>query len=460
MKIRTKEQARLMEIQQLFPELTKKEKEYARIHGHFKDMAIESRGTMVCSKCASAWQPKDADKLNKVVCPHCHKELEVEHHKAVLKETGYLVISQQVDDYQAFRFFLVHKRTQAKRIDMRFDEVGTMFVDMNGKQTSFERNRFSMGAYCSDSWSSNPEVMLKKNPYLNKVYADALITKSIHPILKRNGWDGKLFHRDAVDVPTLLLSDPEFETIWKIGQKGICMWCVFGTGSYAWHQTHLESHEIKRVVKLANRHGRIFATRHEWLDEMDYVRDLKELGKDIGNPAILFPANFQEEKMRINDKVMERRERIRQEREVQQKMEAAERERKQKEWIKTYQRRFKDMTIIKDGYVITPLLTKGDFEDEYKALHHCIRTYYGKINALLVSISFENQKTETAEINLEKYEIIQCRGLQNHPSEHHNDIMRLLQNNIKIFKAYNERKFVKKSKKTTNLPAVIYRMAI
>lgn len=127
------------------------------------------------------------------------------------------------------------------------------------------------------------------------------------------------------------------------------------------------------------------------------------------------------------------------------------------------------MCITKDGFTIKALLTRDDFEEEWKAMHHCIRTYYGKIDTLLVSICVGEQKTETAEIDLKTYEIKQCRGANNHPSEHHERIVELLTSQKRIFKAYNERKFVKKSEKkaetpvanvTPNLPAVIYKIAV
>ena len=200
---------------------------------------------------------------------------------------------------------------------------------------------------------------------------------------------------------------------------------------------------------------------------LDYASDLKYLGRDFGNPTVLFPENFQEEKMRINNIRHERERAIAREAAARRAIEEAERDKKKKEWVRTYQRRFKDMCINSDGFTIKALLTREDFDEEWKALHHCIKTYYGKLDTLLVSISVGEKKTETAEIDLKSYEIRQCRGANNQPSEYHERIVQLLNSQVKIFKAYNERKFVKKSKvetpavqTTPNLPAVIYRMAV
>ena len=237
---------------------------------------------------------------------------------------------------------------------------------------------------------------------------------------------------------------------------------------WGWYRYNITEEERKRVIRLCNRYGKIYKTSDEWNDLMDYVDDLKFLNRDFGNPKILFPENFQEEKMRINNKRHEKERIIAREAAAKRALEEAEREKKKKEWIRVYQRKFKDMCINSDGFTIKALLTRDDFEDEWKALHHCIRTYYGKLDTLLLSISVGEKKTETAEINLNDYKVVQCRGANNQPSAQHDQIVQLLAAQMKVFKAYNERKFVKKQSAekveaativTPNLPAVIYKMA-
>lgn len=462
MKPKTKEQKRLLEIMQLFPEPTKKQMEYAKKHC-FIDSAIESRGRVVCTHCGHSWRPKDADKLKGVACPHCGHVSTVQHNKAAYKETKYFVISRKVDNYQSFQFFQIRKHAKKGSINHWSEEVGTMFLDMNGKQTFFSRNRFAM-SWIIDAWSWDSEIELRNSNVLDRLGVGALLVTSIHPILKRNGWNGKLFHHDCTHTPRFLLTNPQFESLWKIGQYGICESIM----RWGWSMHDITDEERDRIVKLCNRHGKIFKTREEWSDLLDYVRDLKYLKRDFGNPTILFPENFQEEKMRINNKVEEKKEIERREERIRYEMEQAEKEKKKKEWIRTYQRRFKDMCITSNGFTIKALLTREDFNAEFKALHHCIRSYYGKIDTLLVSISVNEKKTETAEINLKDYSICQCRGANNQPSAQHDQIVQLLTAQMKVFKAYNERKFVKKTKEkkaetpvttTPNLPAVIYKIA-
>ena len=463
MKPKTKEQKKLLEVMQLFPEPTEKQIEYAKKHC-FNDLMIESRGRVVCTHCGHSWKPKDAGKLEAISCPHCGHIAKIQHNKAAYKENEYFVISRKVGEYQAFQFFLMKKYAKANTLHHWHGEVGTMFIDMSGNRTFFSLSRFAM-SWIMDAWSFDSEIELRKSDVLDRLGVGAIITTSIHPTLKRNGWNGKLFHNDCTHTPRHLLTDPQFESLWKIGQYGICE----AKMRWGWYRSDgVTEDERNRIIRLCNRYGKIYKTSEEWGDLMDYVSDLKFLNRDFGNPKILFPENFQEEKMRINNKRHEKERAIAREAAARRAIEEAERDKKKKEWVRTYQRRFKDMCINSDGFTIKALLTRDDFDEEWKAMNHCIRSYYGKIDTLLISISVGDKKTETAEIDLKNYEVKQCRGANNQPSAHHDQIIQLLAAQMKVFRAYNERKFVKKSKTekvdtpattTPNLPAVIYKMA-
>lgn len=454
MKPRTKEQKYLLEVMQKFPSLTERQIKYAQSHA-FINGIVESRGRMVCGNCAHTWKPKNAAELGSAVCPHCKKKYDVRHHSAVYKEVEYFVVSKCVGDYQAFQFFQFRKKVKANKIEHWMGEVGTMFLDMTGHRTFFSRSRFPMCCY-ADAWSWDSDIELRRSDVLDKLGAGALWTKSVHPILKRNGWNGKLFQNDATHTPRYLLTNREFESLWKIGHKGIC------EAIMRWRYFDVRKEIQERVIRLSNRHGVVYKTMYEWNDRLDYVKDLIYLHRDWSNPTILFPADFQAEKMRINDLAEARRRQEQREREERAKMDEIERDKKKKEWIALYEMRFKNMCITKGALSIRPLITYEDFEKEHEVMHHCIRTYYGKLDTLLVSISFNEEKTETAEIDLKKYEVVQCRGVCNQPSELHKPIVKLLEDSMKIIKAYNERKFEKKTATivTPNLPAVIYRMAI
>lgn len=450
MKPRTNEQKRMLEIVQTLPELTEKQIEYYKANC-FDSTIIESRGRCVCSDCGHAWKPKDANKLNRATCPHCGHVGEVEHNKASDKQTRYFVISRAIDGYQVLRYIQVRRRSEARKVYHWHKEVGSLFIDSEGKMTEFTLSRFTMSWYI-DAWSFDSEIELrgKQCTTLYGIQPDAMITLSIMPTLKRNGYDGKLFYGHAARLMELLLVNPTIESLWKIGHKGV----VFeGCRSYS----SPFNDERLRILKLATRHKFIFNTPELWTDFKDFIGDLRYLKKDIFNPSIIFPENFEEahrtwheRAMRKREKEQERRERERRIAEHNRRFEEAQKEQEKDGWIEHYVSHFSSMDFERNGYRFKPLLTAEDFQAEADHMNHCIRSYYGKKNTLLLSISFNGEKFETAEIDLKHGEVIQCRGRNNHSSEHHDTIVFMLKQYMRIFKAYNEGKFLKYAKNKIN----------
>ena len=70
--------------------------------------------------------------------------------------------------------------------------------------------------------------------------------------------------------------------------------------------------------------------------------------------------------------------------------------------------------------------------DEAEQMKHCVfsNEYFKKKASLILSASVDGVKTETIEVSLETMEIVQCRGLFNQNSEYHDEILRVMNNNI------------------------------
>ena len=445
MKPKTKEHSHMLEIVQKLPELTEKQIEYYKAHC-FDTVIMENRGRCVCSDCGHAWKPKDADKLTKFTCPHCGHSGTVEHNNASEKQIRYFIISRAIEGYQVLRYIQVRRRSEARKVYHWHKDVGAILIDSNGNMTEFTLSRFAMSRY-RDAWCFDSEIELKskRSTVLYDTKPDAMITQSIIPTLKRNGYDGKLFYNHAARLIELLLVNPTVESWWKIGHKGVVFECI---GSY----TFLSDKKV-RLIKLATRHGKIFDAPESWTDFNDFIRDLEYLKKDIYNPSIVFPNNFDESHLvwheraeRKRQKERERWERERRIAENNRRFEEAQRDVEKKEWIEHYTTHFSPMDFERSGYRFKPLITPEEFQAEADSMNHCIRSYYGKVNTLLLSVSSNGEKLETAEINLENGEVIQCRGRHNKPSEHHDTIVFMLKQYMRIFKAYNEGKFLKYAK--------------
>lgn len=444
MRPRNKEQQLLLEIVQTLPELTDKQIEYYKAKC-FDTEIIESRGRLVCSDCGHAWKHKEASNMDKAKCPHCGHRANVTHNKAVDKQVRYFVIASAVKNYQILRYIQVRRRSEANKVYHWHKDVGSIVFDEKGNQTEFTLSRFTMSWYI-DAWCFDSEIELRKrNDVLSRIEPTAIITLSMTPTLKRNGWDGKMLDGYATRLVELLLVNPTIESWWKIGHKGIV--------ADALRRYSFYSNDTVRIIKLATRHGRIFRTREEWLDFKDFLGDLKYLGKDTFNPSIIFPENFEEahrvwneRRMRKEEKERDRQRRERQIEENNRVFEQAKKEQDENKWIEHYTSHFASMDFERSGYRFKPLLSAEDFQAEYDVMKHCIKTYFGKANALLLSVSYGGEKIETAEIDLKAGVVVQCRGKNNLNTEHHDTIVYMLKQYMSIFKAYNEGKFLKYAK--------------
>lgn len=436
----------MLETVQKFPELTEKQIEYYKSHC-FHTEIIESRGRCVCSDCGHAWKPKEAYKMDNATCPKCGRSGHVGHNQASNKQIAYFVISKAVEGYQVLRYIQVRRRSEANKVYHWHKDVGAIFFDSNGNETEFALSRFTMG-WIMDAWSFDSQIELRRKDYdvLYRLQPTALITQSIIPLLKRNGYDGRSFKGYDARLIHALLTNPIVESWWKIGHKGAVLRCLQG-------YIYTDHKESVWYLMRAARHGFLFDTPEKWTDFEDFIKDLKYLNKDVFNPSIVFPENFAEAHQiwreradRKREKQYERWERERRIAERNRQFEEAQKKAKKNEWIEHYVSHFSSMSLERGGFLFKPLLTAEDFQAEADYMQHCIKGYYGKVDRLLLSITRGGEKTETAEIDLCKGEVVQCRGRYNQNSEHHDTIVFMLNQYMRIFKAYNEGKFLKYAK--------------
>lgn len=64
--------------------------------------------------------------------------------------------------------------------------------------------------------------------------------------------------------------------------------------------------------------------------------------------------------------------------------------------------------------------------------HHCVGSYSTKEDSLILSATIDGKRIETIEVSISKLKVIQCRGLCNKNTEHHNQILSLVNNNMPL----------------------------
>lgn len=439
MKANSEIRKRMVKMQESFKPITPALERYAYSHS-FDKVACESRNTMLCTECGHTWKVKDGAKVNKGECPHCHKRFSrVNHNTLRHNEVEYFCHSFECMGFQVLRYWQVRKHAKPGFIEYWNAEVGAMWIDEKGHNTDFCLPRQMMPRYL-DSWNFNGDIVLRRSSNLDRCPVGAVKCTSMLPLLKRNGWKGNAVGYNADDTIKYLLTNPVFESFYKTKQYGLC--CMI--------MRHYNDHnhdKWKRIIKICQRHNRKFNEYSEWTDFQDYVRQLEAHHYDIYNPKFLFPKNFKKEHQRFID--LDRAEKAERARIVAEQR--ARDNEKKRQWMIEYAPRFADMVLTQGKFTIKPLITYEDFKAESDVMEHCILTYYGKAETLLLSIEYNGQKTETAEVNLHLNDLVQCRGHQNHPTVHHATIVKFIQDSMKIF----QERFTKQMTFTT-LPAIIY----
>lgn len=421
MKPRTKQQEFMVAWANAHTAMTPRQEQYAYKHS-FWEVALVSRGKCYCTKCKNTWKDKEAEGKAKVTCPHCGKELEVMAHKTKVKMITYFSVFTTVKGMQVCKWYHVFRNCKMNGTEEYAKSyLGTEFLTEDGKLKSVEIKRAQM-CWNRELWSYGSEPEIRKYSFFDRyVVGSASYYERVLPILRRNGFKtNRLYEGREMSVMQGLLSNPIIESLVKIGHVGVIYdWLRYGRA--------FDDDELT-AIKLANRHHVVFDSRNKWTDFKDYLRDLKELGKDIHNPTILFPKDFQNAHKKLNEKVMEKRQREQRERERQMALERLQKDKARKAWINKYAAKFTGMELSNGTFVVKPLISYKEFEAEAIFMHHCIATYYGKQDTLLLSIEHDGEKCETAEIDLKNEQIIQCRSRFNQPSQFHDIIVKMLKN--------------------------------
>ena len=124
-------------------------------------------------------------------------------------------------------------------------------------------------------------------------------------------------------------------------------------------------------------------------------------------------------------------------------MEKREAEKKRKEalyWEEQYQqakKKFLGILIHEGRIVIKPIQSVKEMQEEGDEMHHCVATneYYKKDDSLILSAkNVEGERLETIEVNLKKFEVVQCFGPCNSRTEHHDEILKLMSKNMDVIK--------------------------
>lgn len=439
MKPKTKLQHRVVELAYYLQDVSKKVEEWAENHT-VKHRAFRlKKGRTACLDCGHIWQvTKD---VKTVVCPSCNKKLKVEvTTKTKEKQQTSFAVIDKMKEFQVNRIFEVTKKERVGQpAEFSIYEIIQQWI-IPGTD-DFEFYARTSGIMGSISYTGPMEIRTKNmnrynyNPWF--VYPKV----KLHDIYKRNGLKNNFYGCSPFRIMQSILSDPKVETLFKTGYGDLL-------GAYLY--TYKGSSYFPSI-KIAIRNGYKIEDVKMWFD---YLELLEHFNKDLLNAKYVCPDNLRKAHDELVELKRKRDERLRIENERRWARKEAEERARQEMWkqpgyYESVYAPYLNLKFKSGNITITPLQNVEEFYEEGKELHHCIATnaYWAKENSLCLSAKIDGVRVETIEINLKGGFVSQCHGARNFNSTSHEDILDLMNRNLKtVLKIYQRQQNTKKKK--------------
>lgn len=434
-------QRHIVELSEKLPAITDKQKQWAFEHC-FETDGYYTKGSVWCLHCGEVF-PKTTSELiisiagEEVVCPKCGRKLKLENsRKSKYRESWYYTILTSIQGFQVCRHFIVEKMMRkTTKSSYQYVQQGPYFticeavqnwIDEKGKETIIARPcKPLMHVY--DAWDFTKPMEIRR-PYrnlynYNKYDIDAKYIypyRNILPKIKRNGYTGRFHGLSASELFKLLLSDREAEILAKNSQ--------FDLLRFKWKRGYREfCMPFAHSIRIANRNKYIVKDASMWID---YLHLLEYFHLDTHNAHYVCPLNLKAE----HDRLLARKQRIEEKIALEKKIAEA------KKWEAKYQEtkgKFFGICFGNEDIVITVIQSVAEMAEEGQAMHHCVFSmeYYNKPNSLILSAKDKaGNRIETIEIDLKTFKVVQSRGVCNKNTDKHDEIVKLVQDNIKLIK--------------------------
>jgi len=423
MKPKTELHRKTIELNNKVRPITQKQLDWG-VGNCLDNYATRNAKELKCLECGHLW--KDEAFLVASVagcqCPKCERILTV---KNLYNNSAYYSIITAIKGVQVVRMFWVQKNYYKNQPPYSWaSEVTRHFIYPEGKVVTVAKRVVGF-SHCYDKWVHDSEFEIREqNTYHAQLRYDLGAYKtypkrSIINEIKRNGFKGNFHGLTPHKFFSLILTDTMAETLLKTRQFALLM-------------ASADKHSMEKIqkywptIKICIRSG--YIVKHA-SDYFDYLNDLVHFGKDIRNAHYVCPANF----MSAHDKYMEKKREEHRKKKLEEQRKTIEAE--QKKYIKQKQDffglEFKDKKIK-----VKVLESVEEFMNEGDRLHHCVFTgsYYNKAESLILSARIDNKPVETVEVSLNSFEVVQCRGLHNKPTKHHDQIVNLVNSNIPLIR--------------------------
>jgi hypothetical protein len=480
-------------LSKTLPGITEEQKQWA-----FKNMLLHigyrTKTAISCLDCGHVWAGPQLVKT--CICPGCGTKLTVNdtRKKKLYQKKRYLSFLDVKDEFQVVRIYEIFSNHKSgEKVRLHIWEVIQQYIIPNGKFTVVARNR-NLNGYC-DSFHGNMEIRINTDRWCNDKYdlwADRMFPKfKVLPIYMRNGFICKVDDISAYQVFKKILADPKAETLLKAKQFDL-LGCRVGNKQYEvekyWDSikmcfrnkymvrdaiTWLDYLDLLRFFKkdlynpkyvcpadLKLEHDKLVAKKTEIDAKERYTNWLKGMGVDIDPLKNLSARQLKEEYDRLTfikrlvefgrdkntlenltaaqlevlyDEALLAQNEERRKKEEDRKRQEFEKENKAFEKSKAM---YFGIVLSSKDLTVKVLESIQEFIDEGALLTHCVATnkYYTKEDSLILSARVNGQPVETIEIDLKKMKLIQARGFKNLPSKYHDQVVELVNKNMRLIK--------------------------
>jgi len=230
------------------------------------------------------------------------------------------------------------------------------------------------------------------------------------PEIKRTGFNKAFYGQKPLDMFRTLLTDSRAETLLKTGQTALLERIM----DMGWKKID----NYWQSIRICIRNGYKINDATLWCD---YIDNLRFFGKDLYNAKYVCPTDLKAE----HDRYMLKKAKADAQAELEKQLE------KEAEF-RAIKAKFFGL-IFSDGRISVRVLESvQEIVAEGQAMHHCVGGYSTKEDSLILSATIDGKRIETVEVSISKLKVIQCRGLCNKNSEHHNQILSLVNNNMPL----------------------------
>lgn len=436
----TRREQKVMALHKRLPELSPAQRKFM-----MQDFPMVGyywkRGEVWCQHCGHVEKvmvPELAVSLeyDDYICPACGQRLTLKHHaerhgkrdEEFMEQLKTIVTT--IGGQQVFRTYVSERaNVKGEPTEYKQHDIFENWVDEQGREVilsrQYSRSLWHMRWEYDSEWSVKHHNGNASGYYVtedifeisaNYFYPDWRMSKTV----RRNGWCRE-FQKDGdwrispVLVVQNLLMYPECEMMAKAGQTEMFY--------YACSNGRTEMAKYMPSIRICNRNKYVIKDPGIWCD---YIDMLVYFGKDVRNAHYVCPSDLRAAHDRLLKKKIDR--------EFREKLtkDIAKSVRYEKEYREQKGRYF-GVCFGNEHITVTVICSVKEMAMEGAAMHHCVyaNAYYKKENSLILSAKdSRGMRLETIEVSLRTWQVLQSRGVCNNPTKYHDEIVRLVNENM------------------------------